>query len=381
MTALAKRPQTSQMPVANGDRRMSSIKDLFEAAKSKIAAVAPKHLSPDRLMRVALLTISKTPALAKCTPMSLLNSFMTASQLGLEIGGVLGEAYLVPYKEEATFILGYRGMINLARRSGQIICVESQVVREGDRFEFEYGLEMKFSHKPAGNSSAQVTHVWALARFKDGGHQLDVMTKAEVDAIRARSRAGNSGPWVTDYAEMAKKTVVRRLCKYLPLSPEMADAIESSDRSEFGDFIDGEAVEAAETKAAEKVASRRKADRLADELTQPDPSPEPESQEAPEIDTAGADTEPPPVEQSQLDEVTQAMSQKWDLANQILRDKLKDAFGISKRADAESLLFRAAAKLGAKDAQAMTTEQRVTVYHAIVSKRLSPADGSIKAEG
>lgn len=242
-----------------GNGKMTTIKSLFEAAKGKMAAVAPKHMSPDRMMRVALLTISKTPALARCTPHSLLNAFMTATQLGLELGGTLGEAYLVPYKDEATFILGYRGMINLARRSGHIQSIEAQVVRAGDEFEFEYGIQCKFRHKPIGAPDRDITHAWALARFKDGGYQLDVQTIDEVNAIRRRSRASNNGPWVTDFAEMAKKTAVRRLCKYLPLSPEERDAIEVSDRGEFGDTldIDGRVADA---------ERRKKSDRLADAL-------------------------------------------------------------------------------------------------------------------
>jgi recombination protein RecT len=232
------------LPVRSGNgngelAKTNTVKNLFEAARSRIVDVAPKHLSPDRLMRVALMTISRTPKLAECTPHSLLNAFMTASQLGLEVGGVLGEAYLVPYKTEATFILGYRGMINLARRSGQIISIEAQVVREGDIFDFEYGLEMRFKHQPKAEVDAPITHAWALARFRDGGHQLDVMTIRDIEAIRKRSRSGTNGPWVTDFAEMAKKTVVRRLCKYLPLSPEMADAVDASDRNEFGDVVEG----------------------------------------------------------------------------------------------------------------------------------------------
>lgn len=291
----------AEMPLArrNGDdpakKKMASIKDLFEAARNKIAQVAPKHMSPDRMMRVALMTISRTPALAQCTPHSLLNAFMTASQLGLEIGGVLGEAYLVPYKTEATFILGYRGMINLARRSGQIQSIEAQVVREGDHFEFEYGLETRFRHKPMTGPGAPISYAWALARFKDGGHQLDVMTIDEINAVRKRSRASSNGPWVTDFAEMAKKTVVRRLAKYLPLSPEERDAIEASDKGEFGEFIDvkGEVVE------AEQKHAKKKADRLADALDDTPTSEGEEPAPAPEASAEQEKPEPPSDEPSE----------------------------------------------------------------------------------
>lgn len=292
--------ETALAPRSNGGGPMNTIKDMFEAAKGKLAQVAPRHMSPDRMLRVALLTISKTPMLSKCKPASLLGSFMEAGRLGLEIGGALGEAYLVPYQDQATLIVGYRGMISLARRSGQIQSIEAQVVREGDEFIFEYGIETIFKHRPRASLDAPITHAWAIAKFKDGGHQLDVMRIEEIEAIRNRSRAGRSGPWVTDFAEMAKKTVVRRLCKYLPLSPEMVDAIEISDRAEFGDVVDT-TITASEIKQEEKQArkSQRLAAQLADEKPAEQESPVEEGGEAPEQAPAEDAQQSPPDDESQ----------------------------------------------------------------------------------
>lgn len=278
MTALATHSQPER---AVARREPSTIKDLLEAAKPKIMAVVPKHLDPERLIRIALVTINRTPKLAECTPLSLLNAFMQAAQLGLDCGGHLGQSYLVPYGREATLIVGYRGMIDLARRGGKVKAIRSRVVRLGDEFEYEDGLEMKLRHRPLAPSSAPITHIWAVADFVDGGAQPEVMTIQEVEEIRKRSRASNAGPWVTDFAEMAKKTVVRRLCKYLPLSPDMVEAIDQSDRTEFGDIAEEVATvqppppepKARTRKLAEKVAGKAESDSLpppTDDTTQPE---------------------------------------------------------------------------------------------------------------
>lgn len=215
----------------------TTVADLLKKNASAIAESIPKHVSVDRLSRVALSELRTSPKLLDCSPASLMNAIVKAAQVGLELGSALGHAYLVPYKTEATLIIGYRGLISLARRSGEILSIQSQVVRVGDVFEFEYGLEEKLKHVPALADRGEITHAYAVAKLKDGGVQFDVMTKGEVDAVRARSRAAGSGPWVTDYPEMARKTVVRRLFKYLPVSIELAGAMaadeDTDDRCEI----------------------------------------------------------------------------------------------------------------------------------------------------
>lgn len=216
-------------------RGNEGVKALIEQAAPKIRSVLARHMDSERFVRMAVFNITRVPSLAKCTPISLLECVMEGASLGLNIGGSTGECYAVPYGDKATFILGYKGMVNLARRSGEIATVQAEVVRQGDEFEFEYGLVDKFRHKPHSASDGEITHVWARAKFKEEGvYQFVVMSRAEVDAIRKRSRAGNAGPWVTDYAEMAKKTAVRRLAKMLPLTPEAQEAFEKADVQEFG---------------------------------------------------------------------------------------------------------------------------------------------------
>ena len=244
--------------VPNRDR-IATLAQALGGKKDYLAKCLPKHLTAERVIKVALLAASRTPTLLNCTPESFVLAVIQASQLGLEAGSPLGEAYLVPYKDQCTLIVGYRGLIALARRSGEIEAIEARVVHAKDTLKLAYGLDAELVHTPwmptppenldelAGEALAEweknahpgpMTAVYAVARLKGGVRQVEVMTRAEVDAIRRRSRASGSGPWVTDYEEMAKKTVVRRIAKYLPMSIEMAAALDDADRRERGEAID-----------------------------------------------------------------------------------------------------------------------------------------------
>ena len=216
-----------------------TVRGLLTGAKLKeLQQLAGRAMSAERLIKMFAMAASRSPLILQCTAMSVLDCMTKCAELNL-MPGTLGAVYLIPYQNRKTgvyelqFILGYRGMMTLARRSGDISTISAEVVRNGDEFEFEHGIETKFRHKPKGIQGASVTHVWALCKFKDGSHQLTVMTRDEIEGIKARSKAGHSGPWVTDPAEMAKKTALRRLCKYLPLEPDVAAAIEGVDRAEF----------------------------------------------------------------------------------------------------------------------------------------------------
>src|SRR5690606_10332500 len=138
-------------------------------------AALPKHLTPERLARVALTAISSNPRLLECTKESLALALIEAGQLGLEPNGVMGQAYLVPYfngktkKYEAQFQVGYRGLIDLARRSGEVTKVEARAVREGDYFEYEYGLTPQLVHRPDPSGQGEMTHVYAIAWLRDAG--------------------------------------------------------------------------------------------------------------------------------------------------------------------------------------------------------------------
>jgi recombination protein RecT len=229
--------------------KISDVRGFLAKLAPNMQAALPKHITAERMARVALTACQMTPALLDCDRQSLALSVLAASALGLEIGNGLGHAYLIPFKGKAQLIVGYRGMIDLARRSGQLSTIYARVVSKGDAFSYAFGLDDKLEHVPSLESAGEVTHVYAVAKLRDGGRQFDVMTKAEVDAIRKRSLSGGNGPWVTDYEEMAKKTVIRRLFKMLPVSVEMQRAVSLDEQAEhdsgqqFGDFIDTSAVE------------------------------------------------------------------------------------------------------------------------------------------
>jgi recombination protein RecT len=215
------------------DPRQATLKDLLSRALPAMKQVLPRHLTPERLVKVALAATGRNQDLLACTADSILDCVMQAAQLGLEPGGPLGHAYLIPYKNKCTLIVGYKGLIELARRSGEIDSIEARVVYERDEFRVAYGLNPVLEHVPnLSGDPGQLIMVYAIARLRGGGVQAEVMTRSQVNAIRQRSRASGSGPWVTDYDEMARKTVVRRVCKYLPLSVELADVLEGEARVE-----------------------------------------------------------------------------------------------------------------------------------------------------
>ena len=216
-------------------RAQDSIEQLLKRLAPQLERALPKHMTVDRFARVALTEFRKTPALAKCSTESFMAALMMGAQLGLEPGNSLGHCYLIPYGNTCQFILGYRGMIELARRSSQIVSIQAHEVYENDEFVFEYGLEEKLIHRPNLGERGEVKLFYAIAKLVGGGYQIDMMTKSDVEKIRQRSKAGNSGPWVTDYNEMAKKSVVRRLFKMLPISIEYQKAAsmdEDADRGE-----------------------------------------------------------------------------------------------------------------------------------------------------
>lgn len=218
--------------------------------QAQIKAALPRHMTAERMARIALTEMRKVPKLAQCEPMSFLGAVVQCAQLGLEPGNALGHAYLLPFEKrakvggqwqtvatECQVIIGYRGMIDLARRSGQIVSLDARAVYDGDKFECKLGLDPDLRHEPDWQNPARtdpsaLRFVYAVAKLKDGGTQFEVMSRAEIDSIRARSKSAESGPWVTDYAAMALKTVIRRLFKFLPVSIELQTAIGLDEQAE-----------------------------------------------------------------------------------------------------------------------------------------------------
>lgn len=206
---------------------------MSKGMQAQLRLALPKHVTPERLARIVLTEIRRTPALLLCSRESLLGAIIQAAQLGLE-PGVLGECWIIPYGKEAQFVPGYRGLAQLAWRSDQVASLAARAVFDGDVFAYDYGTDF-LSHKPCGESDpAKLTHAYSVIHIKGGGRIWDVMTRAEVDRIRSRSAAGSNGPWVTDYVEMSKKSVFRRLSKLAPLSAELRTAISLADSADSG---------------------------------------------------------------------------------------------------------------------------------------------------
>jgi recombination protein RecT len=234
----------SNVTTTSGAKAPATITTLLadRRIKEQMALALPRHMTADRLARIALTEVRKSPALASCDQASFLGAIMQCAQLGLEPGGALGHAYLLPFENrkkgitEVQFIVGYRGMIDLARRSGQILSIEARAVYQADRFHVALGLNPDLQHEPnwEAEDRGPLRFVYAVAKMKDGGTQFEVMSRAEIERVRAKSKAGNSGPWVDHFEEMAKKTVIRRVFKYLPVSIELATAVGLDEQAEAG---------------------------------------------------------------------------------------------------------------------------------------------------
>lgn len=194
--------------------------------KEQIALVLPKHLTPDRMARVALTALRRTPKLAQCTQESFFKAMMDLSQWGLEPDG--RRAHLIPYGKECQLILDYKGIVELVMRTGQVASIHADVVRENDDFVFDRG-KITRHRVDFRMDRGDIYAVYCIVTFKDGAEKCEVMSRDDIEAIRRRSKSGNNGPWQTDWAEMAKKTVFRRASKWLPMDAEIRDAWDRDD--------------------------------------------------------------------------------------------------------------------------------------------------------
>lgn len=232
---------STSAPIASKPSPISTLAGLLEKYKSSIAMALPKHLTPERMIRIALTAVSRTPGLQECDPLSIAGCVVQAAQLGLEPDGVLGHAYLVPFRNKKTqrkecqLIPGYQGLLQLVRNTGELIMVNAQVVRANDKFEFEDGLDPYLTHKRAAGDRGNVTAYWAGAVLRGGGRQFVVMTRTEAAEHRDRySKAKDFGPWVDEFDAMALKTCLRKLCKLLPKSVQAHVAVNLDERAEAG---------------------------------------------------------------------------------------------------------------------------------------------------
>ena len=206
-----------------------AIKDYIKSYEKEIAKALPSVLTPERFSRIATTAVTQNPALASCTPQSFIGAMLTAASMGLEVNSPLGHAYLIPYGNNCQFQLGYRGMIELAHRSGDIKSIEAHVVYAGDEFDFEFGLEPKLKHKPAKKDRGDATWVYAVYRTKDDGYGFEVMSVEDINRHRAKYSKAKKSPWDSEWEGMAKKTVLKRVLKYAPLKTEFVRAMASDE--------------------------------------------------------------------------------------------------------------------------------------------------------
>lgn len=215
-------------PIEQPDKAQA-LRKYITTMKPAIERALPSVLTPDRFTRIVASAISNNPKLADTTPESFVGAMMTAAQLGVEPNTPLGQAYLIPYYNnnkrvmECQFQLGYKGLIDLAYRSGQVTTIQAHVVYANDRFNFSFGLEPKLEHVPTTGKRGDPVYVYAVFKTKDGGFGFEVMS---IDDVRAHaqkySKSFNNGPWQTNFEEMAKKTVLKAALKYAPLKSEFA---------------------------------------------------------------------------------------------------------------------------------------------------------------
>lgn len=256
-----KPPPTSAVVVIDRKAAYSAITSKIDDNEERILSALTPTISRSQFMAVALQAIARSSRLLECTPSSIVLALIDAAELGLVPSGLMGSAYLVPYRNgktrlyEAKLIPGYRGLIDLARRSGEVRTVEAQVVRQRDAFDYQYGTGQFIRHVPYLNLTNErgpetvddrgevklgvlldggpYIAVWARAVLASGEEQFDVKGMAFVDRIRARSKSADDGPWVTDYEAMARKTMARQLLKYLPLAVDrLTRALELEDEAE-----------------------------------------------------------------------------------------------------------------------------------------------------
>lgn len=219
-------------------KKEKTIFDVIQAGAKQFSTALPKHVNSERFVRIAITTIRQNPKLAKCNQESLLGALMVSAQLGLE-PGMLGQCYLIPFENkkagtiECQFQIGYKGLIELLRRSGQLSDIYSYAVYENDEFSIEYGLSRTLTHKPNFDDRGEIKGFYAVAILKDGAKAFEYMTKDEVIKHEEKYRKGSykNDVWNKNFEEMAQKTVVKKLLKWLPVSVEFLENINKDEKT------------------------------------------------------------------------------------------------------------------------------------------------------
>lgn len=238
MGAIQKAAANKAMQHKAGGKTMQQY---VQQMQGEIAKALPSVMTPDRFTRITLSALSANPQLAQTTQNSFLGAMMTAAQLGMEPNTPLGQAYLIPFRNkgvlECQFQLGYKGLIDLAYRSGEVTTIQAQVVYENDEFEYALGLEPQLKHIPAMSNRGEPIYFYAVFKTKDGGFGFEVMSVEDVKLHAQKySKSFNSAysPWKTNFEEMAKKTVLKKVLKYAPMKTDFARGLSADETIKHG---------------------------------------------------------------------------------------------------------------------------------------------------
>lgn len=218
--------------VQSQEKKPKSILDYVRDMAPEIAKALPSVITPERFTRMVTTALSNNRQLLKCSPKSFIGAMMTAAQLGMEPNTPLGQAYLIPYRNhgelECQFQIGYKGLLDLAYRSGEVTIVQAHTVYANDEFEYSFGLSPTLHHVPAKTDRGEPVFYYAVFQTKSGGYGFEVMSVEDVrqHAIKySKAYSSSSSPWKTNFDEMAKKTVLKRCLKYAPLKSDFARAV------------------------------------------------------------------------------------------------------------------------------------------------------------
>lgn len=224
-------PLRGELERVSATPAQKTILDLIDRNEPELAKLLGPSLSVDAFRTAAMTYLRLSPKLWECNPYSVVGGLRLGAQLGLALGP-LGHFYLAPHAGEAVFILGYKGMIELAYRSGKVKRVQAAVVRDGDHFDFRLGTRAQLDHVPTGPpGEREWVAVYAVAELTNGGKPFEVLYPEDVEARRMRSALGkrNQGPWKDDAEAMWRKSAVRQLQRWLPQTPEMVRAVETDE--------------------------------------------------------------------------------------------------------------------------------------------------------
>ena len=231
--------KTAKQEVAK--QQGQTIKDYIKLYKGEIAKALPDVMTPERFARIVTTAVTNNPKLAECTPQSFVGAMLNSAQLGLEPNTSLGQAYLIPYGKQCQFQIGYRGLIDLAFRTGEVKSITAEVVCENDTFEYELGLDPKLKHIPSKSNRGRPIFYYAVFKLKNGGEGFKVMSKEEIDEhARKYSKNYSGGIWQKEFDEMAKKTVLKKLLKYMPLKTEFVRSVAQDETVKSFDGMNAE---------------------------------------------------------------------------------------------------------------------------------------------